>query len=941
MSKRRLANCDWLSAKEKKIAEDLMNLGERMDKSPEYQKLGTEWAAAAFKKIHRHVMGDKQGLPNVEEMKLLTRLVNRNIKMVSKRRGFIAKWLYLPEEIYKDVDFVDSWYDTSVRAHQTFKGNLEMLRAEMNVLTRALRNAAVDKGIQNSFKIPFTTGQIKVVNELNKRYKKYWKIRRQGKEMEAAEYFTEKIKKYLEPGAEGEILHEFHMLATDKKYYDQNKDNTRIHVGVRQAARVWRDNINPAALNMMVKGLEQYYMNITKRDTKRLLSRFGDKYENVVNATNNLIKKFSKMKEEGDAFLPVMTFDIMPSLAEANRLIQSGSTKAQFDKGANIVEGLESVLDRNIYINKNMHTDSSAVGDYRNLYKAMDYNILPVIDSYINSAARFNYVTFNAGKYADVMKNISKSLLRQPETGNTEKVDKKLKFLKSYIEDNFRIVTGKNQRDNPTQSNIARAITAFEFSSKLGLNFRSHARNATQSLLNYVYFGFKGLGYAREIMRDPKMSVRVTDGLKNNGILYAPIEEIYYDTIGQRTEVDANGRIVERFDLKTSEIFAEKMSRLASYIGQPMQAIENNINRGVTFKLAYAKAWEIDNKFEDPIKRIFDKQLEKDLVEENKRRVKKDLEEITIESLKKEEATLFEKGDTTEYLRRFELYRRGRAERFANQIVKDLHFDYAMTAKSKILTGPKGSVLGQFQHFGISFFNLQRKLIRDGVDDIVTGQYAGVHAWRMYRLGILNLAINGILSPFFNADFGNIVQNDTLERAQNYWDLAMGDEKERKEAFYGKGPVLGTFGGPFIADMVTLGNIWEIWDMLDTKPEGILSLLSGYEEMANQSTNEKFKESVKVLSTQGYRTIYQTFPKIQSGANFWTLVLGEMGTFPNEKTKWWRGFWDEKLALSSYFLPKVNETLGIKMPEKKKIKTPEAQQLRVTNQAVLESIDRI
>ena len=54
---------------------------------------------------------------------------------------------------------------------------------------------------------------------------------------------------------------------------------------------------------------------------------------------------------------------------------------------------------------------------------------------------------------------------------------------------------------------LARGITSWQFISKLGLNLRSAARNATQSLQNYVYFGFKGWHNANKYLQDKKSNM--------------------------------------------------------------------------------------------------------------------------------------------------------------------------------------------------------------------------------------------------------------------------------------------------------------------------------------------------------------------------------------------------------------------------------------------------
>ena len=113
-----------------------------------------------------------------------------------------------------------------------------------------------------------------------------------------------------------------------------------------------------------------------------------------------------------------------------------------------------------------------------------------------------------------------------------------------------------------------------------------------------------------------------------------------------------------------------------------------------------------------------------------------------------------------------------------------------------------------FKDIVFNFFNLQRKIVRDGTDAVFTKQWNSEPAWRMYRLGLTYLAINGIMSPLLNLNLGNLVQNDTWERFKNYRDAFQSDDPERrKDAFFGKGPIIGTAGGPTISDLITIGNL--------------------------------------------------------------------------------------------------------------------------------------
>ena len=220
----------------------------------------------------------------------------------------------------------------------------------------------------------------------------------------------------------------------------------------------------------------------------------------------------------------------------------------------------------------------------------IDYNVIPLIHSYGNSVSRFNYSIYNASKFIDAMHKMSDLM----QKNNNKQLDKKLRFLKNYMSDTYSIIDGSKFAEKPMMTDVARAITAYEFGSKLGLNIRGAARNATQSLFNWIFFGNKGIGEYREALGNADMRVRIEKGLKNNGILFPEIAEVYGSKL-TKTEYDAKtGTYREVVDLSMSDNILSKMESIAETLGKPMSWVENRVNRRLTFGIAYAKAWNVD-----------------------------------------------------------------------------------------------------------------------------------------------------------------------------------------------------------------------------------------------------------------------------------------------------------------------------------------------------------
>ncbi len=810
--------------------------------------------------------GYEGGIPNVEQLKIMKRIINRELAAMGKNRSAFAKWLYLPEEIFKDVSFVHKWYKDVQKSNELYKGHTSYFNSQMQDIISDLKIASANEGVK------FT----KVEKKLVKMYKKYNDMRLKGRRndnpelfADAEQFYIDKIKPFVEAG-EGKVLQDFHKLVS-KPEAEFLRDKGKYDESLYNAAKTYRYKVQKPAQKLMVQGLENYKWSLKRNE--QTMGKF-ENFQETLQTIDNLISRFKEGNLQKNGYFPVLSFDIMPSLAKASEHLfnPKGKGEAQienFRKGTDIVKNLENVLNDNIYINNHLKEQNKLNG-------YIDYNVIPIIHSFVKSATRFNYVAYNTGKYIDVMRDLTQTLTDPNSKQSVTQLDKKLNFLKGYISDHYGLITGDYVTKNQRAANIARTITSLEFISKLGLNFRGAARNSTQSLFNYIWFGHQAMWQVRGMKQNPDMKVRMEQGLANNGVLFPEIREIYGQLPFQTYHDKSSGTYKIKTDLTTGEAIRQGLERVAEITGQPMQIVENKINRRFTFEYAYGLKWRLDKS--DP---FFIRNFEKNLRRELKNEKRKD----SVEELRKNaerKFQIFEKNDSTEYEYRLEMYRRRKAENHANNVVNTLHFDYSVTGKGKILTTPIGGVAGQFQHFGWSFFNLQRKIIRDGKDSVFTNQWNTESAWRMYRLGILYASVTGLFAPLLNANLGNLIQNDTYERIKNYHDAVLGSDEEKSRAFFGKGPLIGTFGGPFVADLVTIGNLSGLYEM----DEGsIQSYLAGYQDMAEESGSEKAKEVVRLINTSAYRFAFNTVPKWKKGTNLGTLIQGELGLFPTKEIR--------------------------------------------------------
>ena len=117
-----------------------------------------------------------------------------------------------------------------------------------------------------------------------------------------------------------------------------------------------------------------------------------------------------------------------------------------------------------------------------------------------------------------------------------------------------------------------------------------------------------------------------------------------------------------------------------------------------------------------------------------------------------------------------------------------------------------------------------------------------------------------------------LINNDTKERAEMWYKWLNGNEEERKRSFFGKGPVIGTFGGPFVGDLMNIGNIIG----LSSLGEGEwMSYLTGYKANARELKDRRLQDSVSLLNNNLSRWIFSGIPQLKNGTGFMTVVTND------------------------------------------------------------------
>ena len=603
--------------------------------------------------------------------------------------------------------------------------------------------------------------------------------------------------------------------------------------------------------------------------------KFGKDSRRAMSINEKYAKIRKDLKGAKAEYMPHYLLDMIQETTKLkDRLNEVHVDKSSDSEITKIVRKLDEI---SIVLSKRLSEKGKISSEYFSRNPAL------YITRYINDVARFNFNSYMDANYVEAMRELmvastnDRIYLGDKDPAIVQDgVQKTALAFADLIGELHSVATAGVPMEEGTRK-IVRIITALEFTSKMGLSARGAMRNATQSLQNYVYFSHKIRKDSKEWMKGSSRNQSIIkEEMAKHGLLFEDISKV---TEGALSEYDINkdinvdytdGQLSYNQDHKVLNKIVEVTTKAAD-ISSVMTKYVENYNRKSTFTIAFAD-------------------------------MHRRLEVLPEFSPSGKDAKAIEKDNGK--MRRL-------AGNHAAAMVEKIHFEYSPWAKSKWHRSAAGAVTGQFQHYALAFINYQANIVRDAGRAVRAGDWNGPEIGRTVRLAML-YGIGAGFSAATNAGFTHLLQNDTYERGKHLYDYFFGDEDVKKEAFFGKGPLVGMFAGPLPSDIITWINIGFVKsgsEMLDNMSE-VTQVLTGLQDWSDITDEELMDRGKRTLSPALTRFWGDTKPALTTQGSLSKAFLIETGLYPRK----WTSDWHERI----WSLPFFKTVLGIEPPGKKK-----------------------
>ena len=452
-----------------------------------------------FRQVWAGVTGEDFAYGQTPTMAQLKHLEKRMKKIETgfhKRTGKFAEYAFLPEEVLKNNYEALSTFRFFMKQHRFFQGKRDMYQSVLNSIVKKLgeKSRLVSLTNQGGFK-----NIAKAHKELQKRYNRYEEIM-MNEGWEKAEKYYQKNLESLSKDSQFEVFELADQVLRNPMLIQENPGKYGMFNDI---VREWQ-SVSPSLFKDLKKGLD-FYLSALRRSNEMTNGKYDKVLKSIEKVRSNLDQKKN--------YFPVQVLKMFPTMKVVQDSIydRKDAREMDFDELGKYVENMANVLVDELNLTKHSK-EAHAKGRTRR-----NKDVITVMDNYIRNITMFNFAGSSTDQLLRGIQNIMKLEGKEQES--------QAKFYVDYLYDTHATMMGLNVK-TPFWRSAVRAVTAFEFISKLGLNIRGAVRNATQSLQNYVYFGMKGMRDSFAYLETANIGATAVREAKKHGVFFAEAREL-------------------------------------------------------------------------------------------------------------------------------------------------------------------------------------------------------------------------------------------------------------------------------------------------------------------------------------------------------------------------------------------------------------------------------
>lgn len=755
-----------------------------------------------------------------EAKALQSKNINWFERLFFVKRGTMNKYTvtrWMNKEINNQINYERSKYSNYVKLNTD--------------VSAYLRKEIVERGAQSKIR-----PDIKVTKDLEKLERELESILSNPKSESSVREAQKKREEILDllQSDGGKVLSEFiEYMETDyisdkkkiKYKVDENGNRTRFSTNIEQAGELSRALLNDMG-GVLINGLQYNkqvmrlaFLNTMNPSPEIRLTRTGKRVRKFEEKMDELIADIQKGIKDGNYFPHIMmegmqNIEKVMSRIEAERNVVG--LKNNMDTYMGEIGDIMSRMRDGMY-----QTPQQAKNRSKKQYDTWMQNPLAAMRKYSLDALAFN-------KHNKIKTIYMRGMKRLPKDMDTSKA------LKDYVDDMFTL-QAHGYQDRPDWINKSvRALTGYEFLSKIGFGVATAARN-----MGSGFYYLQGLGnraflkYTKEWNKNREVVEIIKKVEEEAGFRFEDVAQEYALEGLLPTRGSNISDMDIKLDNKNQPYFAYKDSKgwrafdsslsYATNKGAVFQKVTENVLRKHMFRSSFLTKW-----------------------------------------MELKEAGMSNRQEMTSL-----------SKRFALDMVNKYAFEYAASQKAPVTGGTTkglgavGQVAAQFFHFPFSFLQLQSNILRNSKDAIIARQWDNPEARIPLKFAGLYLFTH-MLSGLANLDFHRLIENDTVDRIKNLKAVIDGEEDVKGRGYL----------GPAVGDLFFLATMYDFIELEDNE---LSNLIVGYNNAYSLTDEQKQQRLFSTLNVELSKQIYRGYPALQSGTG-WNWLMHEFGLYPRAWT---------------------------------------------------------